>query len=78
MEKPHIAQKSPVVMESEPGTYFWCQCGLSKNQPFCDGAHKGGSFSPIKEEISETKKVAWCTCKQTANAPYCDGSHKQL
>jgi len=78
MEKPHIAFKKPIVIECEPGTYYWCQCGLSNDQPYCDGSHKGGPFSPIKEEIFETKRVAWCACKQSAKAPHCDGSHKQL
>ncbi len=78
MEKPNIAQKMPVVMDCEPGTYYWCQCGNSKNQPFCDGSHKDTSFTPIEEEIKEPKIVAWCACKQTSTPPYCDGSHKHL
>lgn len=78
MSEPHIFQKSPQVMEMEPGTYWWCSCGLSSTQPFCDGAHKGKGFAPVKVEITEKKKVAWCLCKHTKNPPVCDGSHAKL
>lgn len=78
MSEPHIFQKSPQVMEMELGTYWWCSCGLSSTQPFCDGAHKGKGFAPVKVEITEKKKVAWCLCKHTKNPPVCDGSHAKL
>lgn len=78
MAEPVVAAKHPVVLELEAGTYYWCQCGLSKNQPYCDGAHKGGEFGPLKFTLEETKKVALCQCKVTGNAPFCDGKHKQL
>ena len=78
MEKPTIAQKSPIVVHVEPGTYAWCSCGLSKNQPYCDGAHKPTAFRPVIEKVEEAKTVAWCGCKQTGKAPFCDGSHKSL
>ena len=78
MEKPVIAQKSPYVKEMEPGTYYWCACGKSKNQPFCDGSHKGSVFSPLEVKITEKKTVAWCGCKNTGNKSFCDGSHKKL
>lgn len=78
MEQPHVAQKAPYVMEVKPGKYFWCACGQSKNQPYCDGAHKGTSFTPLMEEITETKTVAWCGCKHAGNKPYCDGSHTKI
>ncbi|HBF88630.1 MAG TPA: cytochrome C551 [Bacteroidales bacterium] len=78
MEKPVIADKKPIIMDMEAGTYYWCACGKSKKQPFCDGSHKGSSFVPLKVEISENKKVAWCTCKQTQKPPFCDGSHRNL
>jgi CDGSH-type Zn-finger protein len=78
-DTPHIAQKAPYAIELEAGkAYFWCACGQSKNQPFCDGSHKGTSFTPMKFESDESKTAYLCGCKQTKNAPFCDGSHKAL
>lgn len=76
--KPEIAGYRSIPMEMEPGTYWWCACGRSKNQPFCDGSHKGTGFEPIETEITEKRRVSWCTCKQSAKQPFCDGAHKQL
>ena len=76
MKKGKIAEKSPLMMEMEPGTYWWCSCGQSKNQPFCDGSHKGTGFLPKEVKIEEKKTVFWCRCKQTDNPPFCDGSHR--
>ena len=78
MDEPEIAQKSPYVLDLAPGTYWWCACGRSRNQPFCDGSHKGTGFTPVKFEIAPPARVALCGCKRTGNPPYCDGSHKQL
>lgn len=78
MSKPKIAQKKPYVMDMEPGTYAWCACGKSKNQPFCDGSHKGSEFSPLIKKLEAPAKVAWCGCKQTKTPPFCDGSHTKL
>ena len=78
MEKPEVGGYKSIRMEMNPGTYYWCSCGKSSNQPFCDGSHKGSSFSPKALEITETKTVSWCTCKLSANQPFCDGAHKQL
>ncbi|MBD3409319.1 MAG: CDGSH iron-sulfur domain-containing protein [Ignavibacteriales bacterium] len=78
MANPDVPQKSPYGMEMEPGTYFWCACGKSDNQPFCDGSHKGTEFTPLKQEIGEKKTYYWCGCKQTGSPPFCDGSHKEL
>lgn len=78
MSKPESPQKAPYVMEVEPGTYFWCACGKSTNQPYCDGSHKGSEFSPIKEDIAEKKTVAWCGCKNSSNGSFCDGSHSKM
>lgn len=76
-EIPHIAQKAPYPMEVEAGkTYFWCACGLSQKQPYCDGSHKTTGFTPLKFTAEATKKVWLCGCKQSANKPFCDGSHK--
>lgn len=78
MNKPNVAQKTPYVLNMEPGKYFWCACGLSKNQPFCDESHRGTDFTPVAEEIIEAKKVAWCGCKFSENKPFCDGFHRKL
>ena len=78
MSEPHIAQKSPYVQKMQPGTYYWCACGKSQSQPFCDGSHKDSGFSPVKAEITEEKTVAWCGCKHSKNGCFCDGSHSQL
>lgn len=57
--------------------YYYCTCGLSKNQPFCDGSHKGTSFTPMK--FKAEKADNWlCQCKRSKNLPYCDGTHKNL
>jgi len=78
MAKGKVAQKQPAGLELDPGTYHWCQCGESSNQPFCDGSHAGTGFTPMMVEITEKKTVALCQCKQTNNAPMCDGSHSSL
>lgn len=78
MPAPIVFQKSPIVQKVNPGTYWWCACGRSATQPFCDGAHKGTGLGPIKQEIAEAKQVAWCACKHSAQKPFCDGSHSRL
>jgi len=79
MTTPHIAQTSPILLDVEEGkTYWWCSCGLSRKQPFCDGSHKGSDFSPVAYTASQTRKVAFCGCKQTGSQPLCDGAHKAL
>jgi CDGSH-type Zn-finger protein len=78
MSEPDIAAKEPEIMELEPGTYYWCACGRSANQPFCDGSHEGTDFTPYAFEISEKQTVALCQCKHTDNKPFCDGSHADL
>lgn len=78
MPEPTIAQKAPYRVEEEPGAKFWCACGNSKNQPYCDGSHKGTGMAPVRVEIAEKRTVAWCGCKHSANGAFCDGSHKSL
>ena len=79
MEKPTIAGKTPLPVELEAGkTYAWCSCGESTNQPFCDGSHKGSTFSPKVFVAEETKTAYLCNCKQTSKPAFCDGSHKNL
>ncbi len=76
---PVVAQKASYKVEVEAGqAYWWCSCGKSSKQPFCDGSHKGSSFSPMKFEPTESGTVSFCGCKHTKNAPRCDGSHKAL
>jgi CDGSH-type Zn-finger protein len=78
MTEPTIAAKEPAVLELESGTYYWCACGRSKNQPFCDGSHEGSEFTPQVVEITEKQTVALCQCKQSKTPPFCDGSHNEL
>lgn len=75
---PVIADKKPVILELEAGTYYWCRCGQSKAQPFCDGSHAGTNFSPLAFTLDEKKRVALCACKHTEKSPFCDGAHKRL
>ena len=78
MLKGEKAGDSAIVVEVEKNkSYFWCSCGLSSKQPFCDGSHKNTEFSPVKFIADETKKMFFCTCKQTNNQPFCDGSHNK-
>ncbi|WP_084708289.1 CDGSH iron-sulfur domain-containing protein [Marinobacter psychrophilus] len=73
------ASDTPYAVEVESGkSYFWCACGKSAKQPFCDGSHSGSAFRPVKYAAPETKKVFFCGCKSTASQPLCDGSHKQI
>ena len=79
MAEPNIAQKAPYKADVEAGkAYWWCACGQSKNQPFCDGSHKGSEFSPVKFDATESKTVFFCGCKHSGNKPFCDGTHKSL
>jgi CDGSH-type Zn-finger protein len=79
MTEPVIAGRAPLPIDVTAGKdYFWCTCGQSKNQPFCDGSHAGSTFTPQKWTAPETKTAYFCACKHTANAPLCDGSHAKL
>ena len=78
-DAPKIAQTAPFPVEVEEGkTYFWCACGQSQKQPFCDGSHKGSDFSPVKYTAEKTGKVFFCGCKQSSRQPLCDGSRNKL
>jgi CDGSH-type Zn-finger protein len=79
MTAPTIAQRGPFAIEVEAGrTYFWCACGNSKRQPFCDGSHKGGAFSPVKWTADVAGRKFFCGCKHSRGQPFCDGTHKGL
>ena len=76
---PIIADNKPTGVELTKGeTYYFCVCGRSKNQPFCDGSHKGTSFTPKAFVAEEDGKAYLCQCKHTQNAPFCDGTHKKF
>ena len=78
MNKGEKAGSSPIGIVVEEGkSYFWCTCGKSSKQPFCDGSHKGSEFTPLAYKAEESKKVFFCTCKQTDDQPLCDGSHNR-
>ena len=79
MEKPNVAGTTPQMEKLEEGkNYAWCACGLSNNQPWCNGAHKASGMSPLFFKAEKTMQGAMCLCKQTKNPPYCDGSHNSL
>jgi CDGSH-type Zn-finger protein len=73
-----IPQRAPVVGVCEPGEYWWCSCGRSRNQPYCDGTHKSSNHLPLRVKVESERKVAWCACKRTKTPPWCDGAHKNL
>ncbi|MEM7302413.1 MAG: CDGSH iron-sulfur domain-containing protein [Pseudomonadota bacterium] len=79
MSKGEVAAKAPIPVEVEAGkNYFWCTCGKSSKQPFCDGSHQGSEFAPMKWTAEEDGKKFFCACKQTDKNPFCDGSHQGL
>ncbi|MGK0273395.1 MAG: CDGSH-type Zn-finger protein [Cocleimonas sp.] len=76
---PVIAKKGLYVVELQSDKdYYWCSCGRSKNQPFCDGSHKRTNFEPVKFSVDEEKKYGLCGCKHTKNQPFCDRQHSKL
>lgn len=79
MTEPEVAAKEPYSVNVEVGKkYFWCACGRSANQPFCDGSHAGTGFAPIKYEATKSRTVFFCGCKHSGNKPLCDGTHNTL
>lgn len=79
MSAPEIASKTPYAVDVEAGKkYFWCSCGKSATQPFCDGSHQGSEFTPLPYTAEKDATVYFCGCKHSAKAPLCDGSHSKL
>ena len=78
MSKPTIAQKKPYIVDLEAGDYWFCTCGLSTSQPFCDGKHAGTGFVPQKFTVEEKRKAGLCGCKHSTDKPFCDGTHNKL
>lgn len=79
ISEPEIGGRAPIPVEVEAGkTYWWCACGRSKTQPFCDGSHKVTSFTPLEYKAETSAKVFFCTCKRSGKKPLCDGTHKKL
>ena len=79
MTDPEIAQKGPYEVSVKQGkNYWWCACGRSRSQPYCDGSHQGTGFEPIKFTAAQSETVWLCGCKRTASKPYCDGTHGTL
>ena len=78
-EEPVVAQKTPYAVEVEADkTYYWCSCGRSKDQPFCDGSHQGTGLEPVEFTAKESGEAYLCGCKHSNDKPYCDGSHNKL
>ena len=79
MAEPNIAQKAPFPVDVTAGKkYFWCACGKSATQPFCDGSHSDTEFTPVAYEADKDRTLYFCGCKRTAGAPLCDGTHSSL
>jgi CDGSH-type Zn-finger protein len=79
MTEPVVAQKTPFAVEVEAGkSYWWCSCGKSASQPFCDGSHKGSEFAPVEYKAEQSGTAYFCGCKHSANGVLCDGSHSKL
>ncbi len=79
MEKAKVAASQPVSVELDEGReYWWCACGRSQTQPFCDGSHQGTGINPLGFKADKSGEAWLCMCKQTKTPPYCDGSHASL
>jgi CDGSH-type Zn-finger protein len=73
-----MSKNFPFMAELEPGTYYWCSCGMSRTEPFCDGSHKGTNYDPVRFVVTEKKKAGVCQCQRTKKPPFCDGTHARV
>ena len=79
MAEPVMAQKSPFAVDVQEGrSYWWCACGMSNSQPFCDGSHKGSAFAPMEYKAAASRTVYFCGCKRSGKTPLCDGAHNRI
>ena len=73
--RPFTTRDAPYVCAEDAGEHWWCACGKSERQPYCDGSHRGGQVGPAIVMFDAPREVAWCGCKLTATPPFCDGKH---
>lgn len=79
MADPILAQKSPFAVEVQEGrSYWWCACGRSSRQPFCDGSHKDTGLAPMEYKATGSRTIYFCGCKRTTKSPLCDGTHNRI
>lgn len=79
MDEPIISSKMPIISDLKAGqTYYWCACGRSASQPFCDGSHKATALEPLAFTAEKDESVYLCNCKKTKTPPFCDGTHREL
>ena len=73
------AKRGAYRIELQAGqTYYFCDCGRSKSQPFCDGSHSGTTFGPMPFTAQESKLYNLCGCKHSNKKPFCDGTHNRI